>query len=140
MPQVLPACIGRTCFRVFLLANVPRYINLQHPWTSSKEPWRFFFLGASKPSIAEIAALADAVAGLPISSPLAERVEEAVAAAEAWQERARRLLAKRNSGQKLSKCLHWVQSSLDRALEQLKLRLEVRLIYPCQCCMNCPGI
>jgi phage shock protein A len=72
-----------------------------------------------------MAALADAAAQLPIASRLTERVDEAVAAAEAWQERARRLLAKRNSGQKLSKCLHWVQSSLDRALEQLTMRLEV---------------
>jgi hypothetical protein len=82
--------------------------------------------GGSKPAFAEMAALADAAADLPISSPLTERVGAAVAEAEAWQERARRLLAKRNSGQRLSKCLAWVQSSLDRALDQLTMRLEVR--------------
>jgi hypothetical protein len=42
-----------------------------------------------------------------------------VAAGEAWQEKARRALAKRNSGQKLSRCLAWLLASLDAALEQL---------------------
>jgi len=41
------------------------------------------------------------------------------------QEKARRALAKRNSGQKLSRCLAWLLSSLDRALEQLD-QLELR--------------
>ena len=42
-----------------------------------------------------------------------------MAAGEAWQEKARRALAKRNSGQKLSRCLAWLLASLDAALEQL---------------------
>ena len=44
---------------------------------------------------------------------------------QAWQECARRVMAKRNSGQKLGRCLGWLASSLDRALEQLTMRLEV---------------
>ena len=34
-------------------------------------------------------------------------------------------MAKRNSGQKLGRCLGWLLSSLDRALDQLTMRLEV---------------
>ncbi len=62
-------------------------------------------------------------------SPMSGAVLEAVAAAEGWQERARRAMAKRNSGQKLSKCLSWLASSIDRALEQLTMRVTVRC--PC---------
>lgn len=82
--------------------------------------------GGEKPSYAELAALADGAAELPIVSPMSGAVLESVAAAEAWQERARRAMAKRNSGQKLSKCLGWLASSIDRALEQLTMRVAVR--------------
>ncbi len=49
-----------------------------------------------------------------------------VNAADDWLELARKTVAKRNSGQKLGKCLQWMLSSLDRALEQFTLRLQVR--------------
>lgn len=73
-----------------------------------------------------MAALADGAAELPIVSPMSAAVLEAVTAAEGWQERTRRVMAKRNSGQKLSKCLSWLASSIDRALEQLTMRVAVR--------------
>lgn len=82
--------------------------------------------GAEKPSYADMAALADGAAEVPIVSPLSGAVLDAVAAAEGWQERARRAMAKRNSGQKLSKCLTWLASSIERALEQLTMRVAVR--------------
>ncbi|CAL8461880.1 g1411 [Coccomyxa elongata] len=87
--------------------------------------------GAEKPSYADMAALADGAAEVPIVSPLSGAVLDAVAAAEGWQERARRAMAKRNSGQKLSKCLTWLASSIERALEQLTMRVadEKRLYW-----------
>jgi hypothetical protein len=60
-------------------------------------------------------------------------VEAAAAAAEAWGERARRAMAKRNSGQKLGRCLGWLLASLERALEQLTARLEV---CACSLCLR----
>ena len=75
-----------------------------------------------------MSALADAAAELLIVSPLTEGVLDMVNAADDWLELARKTVAKRNSGQKLGKCLGWMLSSLDRALEQFTLRLQVR---PC---------
>ncbi len=73
-----------------------------------------------------MSALADAAADLPVTSPLTEGIMDIVNAADDWLELARKTVAKRNSGQKLGKCLHWMLSSLDRALEQFTLRLQVR--------------
>ena len=80
---------------------------------------------SEKPSYAELSALADAAAELPITSPLTEGVLDVVAAADDWLEAARKTVAKRNSGQKLGRCLGWMLASLERALEQFTLRLQV---------------
>ena len=82
--------------------------------------------GGEKPAYADVSALADAAAELLIVSPLTEGVLDMVNAADDWLELARKTVAKRNSGQKLGKCLGWMLSSLDRALEQFTLRLQVR--------------
>ena len=82
--------------------------------------------GAEKPLYADVSALADAAADLPITSPLTEGILDIVNAADDWLELVRKTVAKRNSGQKLGKCLQWMLSSLDRALEQFTLRLQVR--------------
>ena len=84
--------------------------------------WR---AGAEKPSYADVSLLADAAADLPVTSPLTESIMDIVNAAEDWLEAARKTVAKRNSGQKLGKCLQWMLASLDRALEQFTLRLQV---------------
>ena len=91
--------------------------------------------GSEKPMYADVSALADAAADLPVTSPLTEGIMDIVNAADDWLELARKTVAKRNSGQKLGKCLQWMLSSLDRALEQFTLRLQVRGTSPC----NCPG-
>ena len=90
--------------------------------------------GAEKPMYADVSALADAAADLPVTSPLTEGIMDIVNAADDWLELARKTVAKRNSGQKLGKCLQWMLSSLDRALEQFTLRLQVRgaCERPCQ--------
>ena len=82
--------------------------------------------GAEKPLYADVSALADAAADLPVTSPLTEGIMDIVNAADDWLELARKTVAKRNSGQKLGKCLQWMLCSLDRALEQFTLRLQVR--------------
>ena len=82
--------------------------------------------GAEKPQYADVSALADAAADLPVTSPLTEGIMDIVNAADDWLELARKTVAKRNSGQKLGKCLQWMLCSLDRALEQFTLRLQVR--------------
>ena len=84
--------------------------------------WR---AGAEKPSYADVSSLADAAADLPVTSPLTESIMDIVNAADDWLEAARKTVAKRNSGQKLGKCLQWMLASLDRALEQFTLRLQV---------------
>ena len=81
--------------------------------------------GAEKPSYADVSLLADAAADLPVTSPLTESIMDIVNAADDWLEAARKTVAKRNSGQKLGKCLQWMLASLDRALEQFTLRLQV---------------
>lgn len=81
--------------------------------------------GVEKPLYADVSALADAAADLPITSPLTEGIMDIVNAADDWLELARKTVAKRNSGQKLGKCLQWMLCSLDRALEQFTLRLQV---------------
>ena len=72
-----------------------------------------------------MSSLADAAADLPVTSPLTESIMDIVNAADDWLEAARKTVAKRNSGQKLGKCLQWMLASLDRALEQFTLRLQV---------------
>ena len=92
------------------------------PAATEEFRWR---AGAEKPSYADVSSLADAAADLPVTSPLTESIMDIVNAADDWLEAARKTVAKRNSGQKLGKCLQWMLASLDRALEQFTLRLQV---------------
>ena len=87
----------------------------------------FSSAGVEKPLYTDVSALADAAADLPITSPLTEGIMDIVNAADDWLELARKTVAKRNSGQKLGKCLQWMLCSLDRALEQFTLRLQVNV-------------
>ena len=98
---------------------------LRRPGCSADTEGFRWLAGAEKPSYADVSSLADAAAELPVTSPLTEGIMDIVNAADDWLEAARKTVAKRNSGQKLGKCLQWMLASLDRALEQFTLRLQV---------------
>ena len=63
---------------------------------------------------------------LLVQAEASKRVEAAVVAGEGWRENMRRLMAKRNSGNRLGKCIKMLVAGLDGALEQLDIRMQVR--------------
>ena len=79
-----------------------------------------------QPHFAEVSAIAASGRELLVQAPASRQVEAVVAAGETWREGCRRLLAKRNSGQRLGKCVKIMATGLERAVEQLQLRLQVR--------------
>jgi hypothetical protein len=87
-----------------------------------------------RPPYAELARAAAAARGSPVTSALRAQVDGAVAGAEAWLERARRSVARRNSGVTLDRALELLARSVDNAVEQFERRLEVRL---CRCGLLC---
>ena len=108
---------------------------------------RIAVAGGPKPEYAAVAALAGTGRSLAISTPLRGPALAAAAAAEAWLERTRRCLAKRNSGQRLRRCLAWLLDSLERAQAQWDLLLLVMpnlFSLPCaqfttdNCAVKCP--
>lgn len=60
-----------------------------------------------------------------VQAEAGEKVEAVVAAAEQWQEDCRRVLVRKGTGMRLSKGIRLVNSTLNLALEQLQLRLQV---------------
>lgn len=74
----------------------------------------------TRPQLEEVSAVAAAAAGLPVRGDVTERVGAVLAAGETWRESCRRLWAKRNSGQRLDKCLAIAADGVDAALAQLE--------------------
>ena len=79
---------------------------------------------------AEVAEVAEEGRQLAIAVDAHNTVETAVAECEAWSNKARRLLAKRNSGQRLLSCIEFLSDTLERAQEQLTLCLQVDTYSP----------
>lgn len=78
-----------------------------------------------KPSFSALAAASATARSWPITSPLRALADDAVSKTVDWQERCRRLLAKRNTAARLDAALAAVAQSVDSAVDQFERRLDV---------------
>ena len=83
------------------------------------------YTAGEKPLFTEVLAIAVSGREMLVQAAASEKVEAVVAAAEEWQEDCRRVLCKKGTGLRLSKCIRVIKGTLNLALQQLQLKIQV---------------
>jgi len=79
----------------------------------------------ARPAFAELQVFQQTARLSPVNSNLRRHIDAAVDAVDDWKERCRRIIAKRNTGMRLERCLEVLGHSVHCAVEQFERRLEL---------------